>query len=291
MARNADTIMGKVAYANQSHVPVVNLGPGGQMGHHSDFRFYISNSAYVRRNTVAILVEAPRGFRFLDNPPEWVKAAKAIFEKMPQTFEGLRSTVTVENIETAVGGDGNMQQDTSNVLRERTQPVFTYVEKYGMPINKFLEGWIFNLIMNPVDKIPDVVKIPGNRGRVTDLLPDFNSATVLFFEPDPTFTYPQKAWLCTNMRPTSAGQVEGSRDMTQGGESATYNIEFTALTQIGVGVNNFAQRVLTSMNLNGTNPNLRDAFVTSISPDVEAEQSGYADQVAESSRTWKGPNV
>jgi hypothetical protein len=289
MARHSNTIMGKTAYASYSHTPAVDLQQGGQQGHFNDFRFYVNNSAYVTRNTVAILVEAPRGFRYLDNPNEWVGALKAIIEKHSQRIEGLRSTITVENVENAVGGDGNMQEDVSNVTRERSVPVHVIIEKYGMPVNKFLEGWITGLLMDPVTKIPNVSTL-GRANGPTDLLPDFTSATVLYFEPDPTFRTVQKAWLCTNMRPKTGGIVEGTRDLTQGGESLTYNIEFTALTQVGVGVNNFAQRVLDSMNLTGTNPNLREAFQPNLDADVAASNVGYKEQVNEASREFVRPN-
>lgn len=289
MARHANAIMGKTAYAEYSHTPVVDLQQGGMQGHFTDFRFYINNSAYVSRNMVAILVEAPRGFRYLDNPNEWVGALKAIVEKQSQRIEGLRSTLTVDNVENAVGGDGNMQEDISNVTRERSVPVHVIIEKYGMPVNKFLEGWITSLMMDPVTKIPNVSTL-GRANGPTDLLPDFTSATVLYFEPDPTFRTVQKAWLCTNMRPKSGGVVEGTRDLTQAGESLTYNIEFTALTQVGVGVNNFAQRVLDSMNLTGTNPNLREAFQPVLDPDVSAKDVGYVGQVNEAAREFVRPN-
>jgi len=289
MARHADTIMGKHAYAEYSHVPVVDVAEGAQNGHMNDFRFWVNNSAYVSRNIVAILIEAPRGFRDLESPQYWVEALKAIIEKHSQRIEGLRSTITVENVENAMGGDGNMQEDTSNVTRERSVPVHTLIEKYGMPFNKFLEGWITNLIMDPITKVANVVTRNRN-SRPTDMLPDYTSATVLYFEPDPTFTTIQKAWLCTNMRPKTGGQVEGTRDLTQGGESLTYSVEFTAITQVGVGVQNFAQRVLESMNLTGTNPNLRDAFVSAIDADVLAADNGYKEQVDEASRNFVTPN-
>lgn len=288
MARHTDTIIGKHAYGEYSLTPMVDVAQGAQNGHMNDFRFWVNNSAYVHRNTVAILVEAPRGFRDLESPQYWVEALKAIIERHSQRIEGLRSTITVENVENAVGGDGNMQEDLSNVTRERSQPVHTLIEKYGMPFNKFLEGWITNLLMDPITKVANVIT-RNQSNRPTDMLPDYTSATVLYFEPDPTFTTIQKAWLCTNMRPKTGGQVEGIRDLTQGGESLTYSVEFTALTQVGVGVMNFAQRVLDSMNLTGTNPNLRDAFVTTIDADVNAAEGGYAQQVNEASREFVNP--
>lgn len=291
MARHANAVMGTSAYAQYAFTPVVDISKNRSNGYASDFSYYVSNAQYVSRPMMAFVIELPRGFNDLDNPAYWNSTAKAIFERLPQRIEGLRSTLTVENVEVAVGGDGNMQEDPSNVTRERSVPVTILNEKYGMPINKFLEGWITHLIMNPVSKVPDVVTM-GLATPPPDMLPDYTSATVLFVEPDPTFSRPQKAWLCTNMRPKTGGQVEGVRDLTQGGEALTYNVEWTALTMVGVGVMNLAQGIMNDINLTGTNPNLRDAFVTNISADVAAATgAGYANQVNEMAASFVEPDL
>ena len=103
------------------------------------------------------------------------KALKAILkhlvEVQAKSIEGLNATITVDYTETPVGGAGEMQEDVSNVTRQRSNPTFTWTEKYGKPINAFLEYWIFQLLGDPESKIPQVV----TRGtkKPTDLLPDY----------------------------------------------------------------------------------------------------------------------
>ena len=251
----------------------------GQNGFRTDFEGFVNNSAYVRRNMICVLVEAPRGFQHLPEPNHWVATLKSLVELHAQTVEGLTSTLTVSYVENAVGGAGEMQEDLQNVTRERSTPTFTWIEKYGKPINAFFEGWITNLMMDPITKVPNVMTRNDKTKRPTDILPDYTSCTCLFIEPDPTHTRVVAAWLSTNMMPDTAGEVVGSRDLTSPNDSTTYTIKFTALTQQGLGVQLLAQRYLDEMNMSAVNPNLQPAFVQYIEEDIRAEDSGYQDQL------------
>ena len=95
---------------------------------------------------------------------------------------------------------------------------------------------------------------------VPDLLPDFYSCSVLYIEPDPTMTKPIHAWYVTNMYPNEGATREGSRDLTASKEDLTIDIGFTGLTQTSVGVHQFAQKVLDSMNIANANPNMQPVF-------------------------------
>jgi hypothetical protein len=251
----------------------------GQNGFRTDFEGFVNNSAYVRRNIIAVLVEAPRGFQHLPQSQFWVATLKSLIELHAQTIEGLTSTLTVSYVENAVGGAGEMQEDLQNVVRERSTPTFTWVEKYGKPINAFFEGWITNLMMDPITKVPNIMTRNDPQKRPTDILPDYTSCTVLFIEPDPTHTRVVSAWLSTNMMPDTAGETVGSRDLTSPNDSTVYTIKFTALTQQGLGVQLLAQRYMDEMNMSAVNPNLKPAFVQHIEEDIVAEDSGYQDQL------------
>lgn len=277
--RLQNTILGGQAYGQYSEAPMVNLQIGGQNGPVTDFSGIEANSAYVRRNIICQLVRAPRGFRDLTNPEVWEQTLKSLVELHVKSIEGLQSTLTVEHVENPVGGAGEMQQDISNVTRARSTPTFVWTEKYGAPVRAFLDGWVQMLMMDPISKAPGIV---ATGRRPSDLLPDYTGATMLFFEPDPTFTKVTngKAWLCTNMRPNNqVAENTGRRDLTQGGESQDYSVEFTALTQVGARVTAFAQSRLTAMSLNGMNPNLQNAFTSDIDPYVRDSMNGYAEQL------------
>jgi hypothetical protein len=292
MSRLKNTILGSQMYGEYSTNQVVDLTNGAQNGYTTDLTTYVSNSTYTKRNLIALLLEAPRGFQDLNTPDYWVATLKCLVELHPKSISGLQNELTADFVETAVGGAGEMQEDISNVTRSRSTPEFTWTEKYGKPVWRFLDGWIRNLMMDPITKVAAVVNSGTN--RPTDLLPDYTGMSVIFIEPDPTHSQVVTSWLCTNMMPKSTGANEGRRDMTQAANEVDYSITFTALTQVGDGVNQFAQTLLSQLMLTGANPNLRTAFLQGVDADVDAVttttgQNGYVSQVAVTGAEDVGP--
>jgi hypothetical protein len=282
MARLTDAVLGDKGYGKGAQAPMLNLLHGAQGGSLTNVAEYISNAPYVSCNLIARLIEAPRGFRDLPDPDRWVEALKTLVELHPRVIDGLKMGIEGDFSEIAFGGAGEVQQTIKNATRQRSEPVFTYDEKYGRPIWNFFNGWFRNLIMDPETKYPAVVS--NNIAGLTDLLPDYRAATMLFFEPDPTHTKVMKAWLITNMMPKADGETDGKRDLTAEGETQEHQIGFTGIQQVGVGVNQFAQKILDSMNLTGLNPNLKPAFINAITADVKAGASGFAETLSAASK-------
>lgn len=261
------------SYGQGRNAPMLDLQYGGQMGYAPDLTEWVSNQAYVKKNLICVLVEAPRGFQYLPNPESWTGTLRSLVELHALSIEGLQAGLEVEVTETPVGGAGQMHEDFTDVKEARSQPVFKFSEKYGMPVANFLRGWITNLMMDPYTKVANVATLAGN--KPTDMLADQYSATMLFIEPDPTHSKVVKAWLGTNMYPKGTGEITGRRDLTTAAEATTYDINFTGIFQFGVGVDAFAQQVLTGMSLVGANPYNRKAFIEQISADVAAMRKGY----------------
>ncbi len=282
MARVTEAVLkAGVGHLATSSDTGVDLTKNGQNGFLVDYNSVHSNAAYVKRNIIPVLLEAPRGFSDLPDSEVWIATLKNLVELHAQTIEGLTSTLTAEYVENAVGGGGEMQEDIANVTRERSVPVFGFPEKYGRVINKFFEGWILNLLMDPETKVPRVVNLADN--VPADLLPDYVSMTMIFIEPDPTHARVNNAWLVTNMMPKTGGENIGRRDLTAPGESVLHSIEFTGLTQVGTTVDAVAQSILDTMSLSGVNPNNRAAFVEKLTADLEAVDNGFAELVERAS--------
>jgi len=275
MARNrlSNTIL-QGAYAPSMQNVSIDVRQGGQMGYAPDLTQWVSNTAYSAKAGIAILLQAPGGFDYFSNPEFYVGALKALFETMPKTITGYARGLETDWVENAVSGGGEMQQDITNVTRARTQPVTTYIEKYGRPIQTFLEEWITNLGMDPDSKVPGIATLNGL--TPSDLLPDMTTCTVLFFEPDPTFSTVNKAWITTNMFPKSTGAIEGKRDLLAAQEGLEISIEWTGISQSSLGVRLFAQSILDSISLANANPLTAPAFVSGIDSDVNAQATGYA---------------
>lgn len=263
---------------------MANIASGGQHGYAPDYTMIDANANFVRPPMIAILITPPRGFKDLPDSDAWIATLKSLIERQAIRIEGMRATLNVEWQETAIGGAGEMQQDVSNVTRERSEPSFTWNEKYGRAIKTFLQGWILNLLGDPNNKIPMVVT-RGLTNKV-DVLPSYRGATVLFIEPDPTHTRVVEAYLSTNMMPNTTGPIESSRDLTAGGELNEIQVTFSAVTQYGLGVNEYAQKVLDSLNLANANPLNAPSFVDSIDADVSAAGNGYVEQVDDASSSY-----
>lgn len=276
MARVTDALLDGKAFSRGVTSPMLDPSFGGQMGFSPDLREWVSNAAYVRRNVFCLLLEAPRAFtRLTDkNPDIWVRATRALFELHPRTIEGLNAGLKVETAETPVGGGGEVQEEFVDVRRERSQPVFTFDEKYGRPIQTLLQNWITYALMDPESKVANMGTLES--GYPSDMLPDQYTATCIFIEPDPTHRKVVKAWLCTNMFPKGTGDILGSRDLNSPMQLQQLSIEFTALTQFGLGVDQFAQKLLDNINITNANPYLRPAHIQEVSADVATHtETGY----------------
>jgi len=279
MARLANTILqNNPDFAAGHQNPMVDLRYGGQMGYANDLTRVVSNQAYVRRNLICLLVEAPRGFQYMSNPDNWVATLRALVELHPISIDGLSQGLEVEAADTSpVGGAGEQHQDFMNVTRARSNPVFRWNEKYGMPVSSFMGAWIRNLMMDPDSKVANIATLGGQ--VPTDMLMDMYAMTCAFIEPDPTHSKVVKSWLCTNMYPLGTGEITGKREMAASMEAVTYDINFSAISQVGVGVDAFCQTLLDSMSVVGANPYARQSFVGEISADVAKQSEGYGSRV------------
>jgi len=278
MSRLADALLQHGTGSSAGHnAPMLDLQNGGQMGYSQDLAEWVSNQAYIRPDLICLLVEAPLGFQLLKDPDYWVGPLRALVELHPLSIEGLNATLTVDTVDTPVGGGGQQQSDFTDVKEEVSNITFRWGEKYGSPVSTFHRGWITNLIMDPNTKYPNIATLVN---KPTDMLADQYAATMIFIEPDPTHTKVLRAWLVTNMFPKSSGEITGKRDLTAAKENPTYDISYTGIAQFGAGVDAFAQTLLEGINITGANPQLRAAFVQSISADILASNSGYQNEAA-----------
>ena len=264
-------------YGIAHQAPMVDLQYGGQMGHAPDLTEWVSNQAYIRKNLICLLVEAPKGFNLLPNPEQWIATLRALVELHPMSIDGLNAGLEVEVSSNPVGGAGQIHEDFTDVKETPSKVVFKWNEKYGMPVSSFLRGWITNLMMDPNTKFANVATLSGE--QPTDMLADQYAATMIFIEPDPTHNKVIKSWLVTNMWPQGTGEITGRRDLTAASEPITYDINFSGIAQYGLGVDAFAQKLLDGIKITGANPYNRAAFVDAITSDILATKKSYSDSI------------
>lgn len=276
-----NVLLDKTAYGKHSTAPMLDLMQGGMHGWSPDLTQWISNQAYVRQNLVCILLEAPKFFDLLPDKVKWQEALKAMFELHCRSIDGYAMGLEAEFEEHPVGGAGEMQEEVTNVKRARSVPKFTFIEKYGMPIQMLLYNWMTYGMMDPDTKYPMINTLRQSDGaEPKDILADWYTATVLVFEPDPTHSKIMKSWITTNMMPKSTGEMLGKRDLTTAKEILTLDVEFTGISQTGAGVNAFAEKILKAINIKNANPYLRPSFIKyegGMESDIAAVHDGYAE--------------
>lgn len=267
-------LLGKNAFGVNQNNPLLDLTYGGQFGWAPNLTEWVSNQGYVQQNLVCMLLEAPRFFSLMPNPEKWVECLRALVEVHAKSIDGFNRGLTVEVEEHAVGGAGEMQQEVTDVKRERSVPKFSFTEKYGRPIQTFLENWIEYGLMDPDTKYALIGTLAKNQVP-DDMLADWFSGSILVFEPDPTHRKVVKSWITTNFYPLSTGEIVGKRDLTTAKELITLDIEFSGISQSGLGTDIVAQRILDTINLENANPYLRPGFIQDISADVDKDTTGY----------------
>lgn len=257
--------------------PQLNLTLGGMNGYRADLSQFTNNAAYVQRNLVWLLLEAPVGFQYLPDPNYMTAALKALIELHPKTVTGFNRGLKADFVENAVGGGGEMQYDITDMKREQTQIAATYIDKYNRPIQGYWEYYMEMLQLDPESKIPGISTLAGP--KPTDLLPDMMTFSTLAFEADPTFQYVLKAWITTGIMPKGTGDITGKRDIQNAMESGELSMEFTGTSSSGQGVQLFAQSVLDNINLTNANPNMAAPFISAVDADVAAQAVGFVNNV------------
>lgn len=279
MTRNATTLMpNDKGYAIGTTHPILDLRQGGQMGYGPDFTELLSSAVHIRKPVIPILLRAPSGFDSLPNPEYWIGTLRALMEEGFQSIDGLRTGREYEFSSTPVGGAGEIQEDIVNATIPRTELTYNFRERYGMALNLFWTAYGDRLMMHPETKYASVATLGSS--SPSDMLPDRYTFAMLFLEPDATHKTVINAWVGDYMMPKNAGTVEGKRDMTAAGEVIDYAIPFTGVWQSNTaGVKKLAQTVLNSIQVAGSDPNLRPAALESIDSLVAQVRTGYGDQI------------
>lgn len=288
MARLDNALLDGKAFGKDTTNAVLDLTHGGQFSWSPNHSEWINNQAYIRRNLVPIVLEAPRFFQLMPNPDVWVSCFKALIEKHCRTIDGYQAGLKVSFDDHPVGGAGEMHQEVTDVKRDRSEPVFTFIEKYGRPIQTFIEYWIRYGMMDPETKYAMVGTLANN--VPSDLLADWFTGTILVFEPNPLHNKIEKAWITTNFAPQNNGEVIGKRDLTAASELLTLSIPFTGISQYGLGVNKFAQEILDNIKMANANPFNAPAMLKEISQDVAAAVKGYKQNVEDLASSAVSPS-
>ncbi len=247
-------------------------------GDSNTYAEWINNAAYVSRNLIAVVIQTPGFFKLFDDAAitkDLQETYVDLMELEAETIEGLQATLTVEVGEHIVGAAGEMQQETVKTTRTRSNVTYTWREKLGKPINRFLDTLIRYGDMDPDTGTPLITTISTKFKKGNIYTPDYKAGTMMFFEPDLAMKNVVEAFLVTNFFPLTAGEVTAKRDLSAAGEMKVYSVEFATLTTSNAPTRAYAQKLLDGMTILKTNPDSVPVFVSGKSAGVENYAGGY----------------
>jgi len=271
---------------NAGASPVLNLNYGGQFGVMPRFghldskngKFYgewINSAPYIRENMIPILMAYPKFIDLLPNSERWIGIFKNLMENIPQSIDGIRMTLSVEYDSTPTGAQEQFEAPT-RVVRERSEPNYTYKERKAMPITKTIDFWIKVGIMDPDTQQPGIIKFLKDNTSNEEFgmyTPEFYTATVLYVEPDNLNTTILKAALVVNMFPKASGPMEMVRNLANAKEGSEFSVGYTGMTISTPAVQKLAKSLLGRMTSLYETPDIAETIpVGDIHPNVRDNQ-------------------
>jgi hypothetical protein len=247
--------------------PMSNLAFGGTNGFLPEimdnaegprFDNWLSNAPYTSSSIIPIPLTPPAGFDLFDDSTArrlretWAK----LLSVHAYTIEGLGATITLET-------DGrrfhNQSQEIKTVVGSKMEvgmPTYTFIEKPGKPINRFLTFMLNYLSLDYRTQSKTIATDPEIRkllkGRLD--LPNLDSGSIMFIELDAFNANVMEVYYFTNFRLLSAGKVEGKRDLGSNKEILEYSIQTEGLFETNPMYKALAQNIVDSMSIFNKNP-------------------------------------
>lgn len=276
---------GTGGFADGIQTEVSHLIEGGMFGYAKQWQSWINNHQYTSRPLLTFLLEAPLGFKLLPDGATHIAILRSLVETVRHRVTGLghRLEVQVEDNQ-AFGGSGQKYEVFTNVTESQLNVQFSWWERPGLAIGRYMRFWIETLMMNMETKYASISTVAGTQAY--DAMPDMYSMSMLFIEPNATHTKVVQSWIGINMWPKSSGDNEASHDKTSPSQTRELQIDFTGVYQYGPGVDYFAQKFLDSIKLVNANAWHESALhgTAKIDAQVAASRTSYKDTVGNISK-------
>lgn len=234
---------------NANNAVKVNILTGGNFGYAPKIPRFIDNAAYVQQQLVCNVISTPRFIDYIPGAGDMHGLIRSLMEDHTREITGFTEVQTNNFIESSIGAGGKQQHDFAGATRTFPEPNHLIPEKYGFMVNGIFDFWSRWGLGDSDTQIPLVSTVDN---PPPDLLPDMRSMTCLYYEPDPVFQNPVKAWLVVNMMPRSTGTNEARRNKDDTPGETTHSIAFTGTPISNYEVMQLAKKMMA--NIRGANP-------------------------------------
>jgi len=247
------------------------------------FEQWVSSTPHTDRDLIPVVLRLPMIFDALADEELGKHLAKQYIEiltTLPESIEGLKRTLTSEQVEQKIHGTNESIEVFSDVRYEKCEITKNYIEKYGKPINSIIEFILKFGVMGSEEKVGlaltlDLKEDYRKRSYLLSL-PTFASATMLYFSPDPQMGNVDEAYLSTNVIPKTAGTIESKLNKNEAKTLTEYSIPFTSFTRHDATVRAYAQLWLNEINKTRATFESQPLFVNKQESAVIADLSGGA---------------
>jgi hypothetical protein len=265
------------AYTSGRAAPMLDLAVGGQHGYHPNFGQLTNNTGHIAQPLVNFMLIPPRGFNFLPQKEKWTAGLKSLIEVQRKQLTGLRTGLTTEAGDRALGQAGHMMREAVKTTEAMSTPTRVWDVNYNKGIPLFWERYKRLLMSEPITGQPGVMNLGGN--LPTDRLIDFYGFTSIAIEKDITGQYAIDAWLLVNEWPLTSGEMEFQFDPTASAPVPEISIEFACTPIRNDGVLQVAQELLSRINYANAGASQRASVVTGVDSAIQAASRGYVEDI------------
>lgn len=268
------------ATINGNGAPVLDIRGRGQQGALRRPADAASSSRYAKQHLIVALIDVPELLTKLPNSDILIETIRSLLEERATSITGFDSGITWSYEETVESHNGEMRETVTDAKRNRTVPSFEWPEVGHGAIQKLWEYVGTKILMDPETGKPGIITEPTYTKAPIPILDATQGFTLLAYEPTPSMDGIVHAWLVTDMKQKSAGEVTGSRVTGQALEAPTVPIEFTGMTDRGNAVKEMALAHLKSINKGGYDSLSVSAYATGVDGNVSgATNAGYVNGV------------
>ena len=265
--------------------PIMNGGYGGTHGVQTNYPQYHGFGSHMQRPGRAIVLRTPLGYDYLPaGTREWyIGAYVALFEQRAEEITGLDQTLEAEFTETNIGGSKQVMEDLSNVTRARSNLSLRLTDPPGRPYQRLAESTLLLFGMDDQIKIPRILSINADIPANVMALPEFRAGVVLFYVPDISEQYIDKAWLLGNVGFKGGGDNKAGRNLQNALEKAEITLDMTCWAQMDEAAIAAATSIHRQLNAARVSPAQAPAFMNAVDSNVADQATGakaLVDQIA-----------